>query len=156
MLDESFDEADVEVTKEKEEYGLFSHEFARRHGLHLLGTTSTWFLLDVAFYSQNLFQKDIFVAIGWVPSASSLSVFEEMWDLSRASVREGGGGGGRKGRRGGWEGGCEQASEEVSALVPGRMREGVVCTLPQVVRDRVKRADDKNGRLKQLGRRFIP
>ncbi|KAJ7964679.1 phosphate transporter 1 1 [Quillaja saponaria] len=31
-------------------FGLFSKEFARKHGLHLLGTTSTWFLLDIAYY----------------------------------------------------------------------------------------------------------
>ncbi|KAL9285043.1 hypothetical protein ACSQ67_024573 [Phaseolus vulgaris] len=39
-------------------YGLFSKEFLTCHGLYLLGTSSTWFLLDIAFYSQNLFQKD--------------------------------------------------------------------------------------------------
>jgi PHS family inorganic phosphate transporter-like MFS transporter len=31
-------------------FGLFSEEFLRRHGLHLLGTLATWFLLDIAFY----------------------------------------------------------------------------------------------------------
>ena len=41
-------------------YSLFSGEFVRRHGKHLIGTTTTWFLLDIAFYSQNLTQKDIF------------------------------------------------------------------------------------------------
>ncbi|KAJ4974991.1 hypothetical protein NE237_008165 [Protea cynaroides] len=30
-------------------YGLFSNEFLRRLGLHLLGTTSTWFFIDIAF-----------------------------------------------------------------------------------------------------------
>lgn len=35
-------------------YKLFSSEFVRRHGKHLIGTTATWFLLDIAFYSQNL------------------------------------------------------------------------------------------------------
>ncbi|KAL5981856.1 hypothetical protein ACLOJK_015923 [Asimina triloba] len=29
-------------------FGLFSKEFLRRHGIHLLGTTTTWFLLDIA------------------------------------------------------------------------------------------------------------
>ncbi|AQK65272.1 phosphate transporter protein1 [Zea mays] len=48
-------------------FGLFSREFARRHGLHLVGTATTWFLLDIAFYSQNLFQKDIFTSINWIP-----------------------------------------------------------------------------------------
>ncbi|CAL9080229.1 unnamed protein product [Musa acuminata var. zebrina] len=54
-----------------------SKEFLRRHGLHLLGTATTWFLLDIAFYSQNLFQKDIFTAIGATRSASG--------DLPRAA-----------------------------------------------------------------------
>ncbi|XP_019431788.1 PREDICTED: inorganic phosphate transporter 1-4-like, partial [Lupinus angustifolius] len=44
------------------DFGLFTTQFFRRHGLHLLGTATTWFLLDIAYYSQNLFQKDIFSA----------------------------------------------------------------------------------------------
>ncbi|RVW86805.1 putative inorganic phosphate transporter 1-3 [Vitis vinifera] len=59
-------------------FGLFSRQFARRHGLHLLGTTSTWFLLDIAFYSQNLFQKDIFSAIGWIPKAETMNAIHEV------------------------------------------------------------------------------
>jgi PHS family inorganic phosphate transporter-like MFS transporter len=67
-------------------FGLFSREFARRHGLHLLGTTSTWFLLDIAFYSQNLFQKDIFSAIGWIPPAKTMSAVEEVYKIARAQT----------------------------------------------------------------------
>jgi PHS family inorganic phosphate transporter-like MFS transporter len=69
-----------------EEYGLFSAKFAKRHGLQLLGTTSTWFLLDIAFYSQNLFQKDIFTAVGWLPPGSSMSALQEMFKVSRAQA----------------------------------------------------------------------
>ncbi|KAL5781309.1 hypothetical protein ACOSP7_006338 [Xanthoceras sorbifolium] len=47
----------------QEDFGLFSSQFRHRHGRHLLGTASTWFLLDIAFYTQNLFQEDIFSAI---------------------------------------------------------------------------------------------
>ncbi|KAJ1269701.1 hypothetical protein BS78_07G231500 [Paspalum vaginatum] len=65
-------------------FGLFSREFLARHGLHLLGTCSTWFLLDIAFYSQNLFQKDIFSAVGWIPSASTMSALEELFRIARA------------------------------------------------------------------------
>ena len=43
--------ADAESNK----FGLISKEFSKRHGLHLVGTTTTWFLLDIAFYSQKLF-----------------------------------------------------------------------------------------------------
>ncbi|KAJ8642988.1 hypothetical protein MRB53_004736 [Persea americana] len=67
-------------------YGLFSREFLRRHGLHLLGTTTTWFLLDIAFYSQNLFQKDIFTAIGWIPSAETMNALEEVFKIGRAQT----------------------------------------------------------------------
>jgi hypothetical protein len=34
----------------------------------LFGTTSTWFLLDIAFYSQNLFLPNILEGIGFNPS----------------------------------------------------------------------------------------
>ncbi|ESW34534.1 hypothetical protein PHAVU_001G160600 [Phaseolus vulgaris] len=67
-------------------YGLFSKEFLTRHGLHLLGTSSTWFLLDIAFYSQNLFQKDIFSAIGWIPPAKTMNAIEEVYKIARAQT----------------------------------------------------------------------
>lgn len=68
------------------DFGLFTKEFLRRHGLHLLGTTSTWFLLDIAFYSQNLFQKDIFSAIGWIPPAQTMNALEEVYKIARAQT----------------------------------------------------------------------
>ncbi|GLJ22769.1 hypothetical protein SUGI_0428870 [Cryptomeria japonica] len=42
------------------QFGLFSMAFVKRHGLELLGTSSTWFFVDMAFYSGNLFQNDIY------------------------------------------------------------------------------------------------
>ncbi|KAK1666157.1 hypothetical protein QYE76_054316 [Lolium multiflorum] len=66
------------------EYSLLSKEFAKRHGLHLLGTTTTWFLLDVAFYSQNLTQKDIFPAIKLTGPPESMNALREVFVLSRA------------------------------------------------------------------------
>jgi len=74
------------VEKPANTFGLFSKEFLRRHGLHLLGTTSTWFLLDIAFYSQNLFQKDIFTAIGWIPPAKTMNAIEEVYRIARAQT----------------------------------------------------------------------
>ncbi|KAF2319309.1 hypothetical protein GH714_014535 [Hevea brasiliensis] len=65
-------------------YGFFSSEFLRRHGIHLLGTTSTWFLLDIAFYSLQLTQKDIYPASGLVYKASIMNALEEMYQISRA------------------------------------------------------------------------
>ncbi|XP_062209095.1 probable inorganic phosphate transporter 1-7 isoform X2 [Phragmites australis] len=87
----------VEITKQqaevapaashcKQSFGLFSSEFVRRHGLHLVGTTSTWLLLDIAYYSQNLFQKDIFSAIGWIPAAQTMSAMDELYHIARAQT----------------------------------------------------------------------
>lgn len=74
------------IVQEKNSFGLCSREFLHRHGLHLLGTTSTWFLLDIAFYSQNLFQKDIFSAIGWIPPAETMNAIEEVFRIGRAQT----------------------------------------------------------------------
>ncbi|XP_038878193.1 low affinity inorganic phosphate transporter 1-like [Benincasa hispida] len=76
----------IDEGKSKNDFGLFSMSFVRRHGFHLLGTTSTWFLLDIAFYSQNLFQKDIFTAIGWLPPAKTMNAIEEVFRIARAQT----------------------------------------------------------------------
>ncbi|KAF5193314.1 Inorganic phosphate transporter 1-1 [Thalictrum thalictroides] len=87
----------VEITAEQEkleqiteesanQFGLFSKAFLHRHGLALLGTCSTWFLLDIAFYSQNLFQKDIFSAVGWIPPAKTMNAIEEVYKIGRAQT----------------------------------------------------------------------
>ncbi|CAF2091651.1 hypothetical protein BRARA_F03806 [Brassica rapa] len=78
--------AEKVVQDPKLNYGLFSKEFLKRHGLPLLGTTSTWFLLDIAFYSQNLFQKDIFSAIGWIPAAATMNAIHEVYKIGRAQT----------------------------------------------------------------------
>ncbi|KAI4308573.1 hypothetical protein L6164_031631 [Bauhinia variegata] len=67
-------------------FGLFTRQFVRRHGLHLLGTTTTWFLLDIAYYSSNLFQKDIYTAVGWLPPAQTMNAIHEVYRVSRAQV----------------------------------------------------------------------
>ncbi|XP_040379045.1 probable inorganic phosphate transporter 1-5 [Oryza brachyantha] len=72
--------------RDREQYGLFSREFGRRHGHHLLGTTVCWFVLDVAYYSQNLFQKDIYTAVQWLPKADTMNALEEMFKISRAQT----------------------------------------------------------------------
>ncbi|KAL1368358.1 probable inorganic phosphate transporter 1-3 [Arachis hypogaea] len=71
---------------ENNRFGLFSTEFAKCHGLHLVGTTTTWFLLDIAFYSQNLFQKDIFSAIGWIPPAQEMNAIHEVYRIAKAQT----------------------------------------------------------------------
>ncbi|KAI3847157.1 hypothetical protein MKW92_011450 [Papaver armeniacum] len=72
------------ASKPEVSYGLFSKEFMRRHGLHLIGTSTTWFLLDIAFYSLNLTQKDVFPAIGLLKKGSTMNAIEEVFKISRA------------------------------------------------------------------------
>ncbi|KAH0701444.1 hypothetical protein KY285_015722 [Solanum tuberosum] len=82
------EEAKIEQISRDEtnQFGLFSWEFVRRHGLHLFGTCSTWFLLDIAFYSQNLFQKDVFSAVGWIPKAPTMNAVQEVYKIARAQT----------------------------------------------------------------------
>ena len=35
---------------------------------------------------QNLFQKDVFTTVGWIPPASSMSAFEEIFNVARAQA----------------------------------------------------------------------
>ncbi|KAL2527403.1 putative inorganic phosphate transporter 1-7 [Abeliophyllum distichum] len=84
---------DIEIQAEQEklaqfkasnEYSLMSSEFVKRHGRHLIGTMTTWFLLDIAFYSQNLTQKDIFPTMGLTNEPENVSALREMFETSRA------------------------------------------------------------------------
>ncbi|CAJ2668338.1 inorganic phosphate transporter [Trifolium pratense] len=74
------------TVRDQNNFGLFSKQFLKRHGLHLLGTTSTWFLLDIAYYSSNLFQKDIYSSIGWLPPAVDMNAIHEVFKVARATT----------------------------------------------------------------------
>lgn len=41
-------------------YPLFSRKFLRRHGRDLFSCACAWFLVDIVFYSSNLFQSQIY------------------------------------------------------------------------------------------------
>ncbi|KAK1283996.1 putative inorganic phosphate transporter 1-3 [Acorus calamus] len=73
-----------DTTRTTTQYKLFSRAFFARHGLHLLGTSSTWFLLDIAFYSNNLTQKDLYPATGLLPKAESMNAIEEVFRISKS------------------------------------------------------------------------
>jgi len=70
----------------KEENDISFSQFLSRYGIQLLGCTMAWFLLDVAFYSQNLFQKDIFLQIGWLPPAIKMNAIQETLAVARAQA----------------------------------------------------------------------
>jgi MFS transporter, PHS family, inorganic phosphate transporter len=52
--------------------------------MHLVGMTTMWFLLDIAFYSQNLTQKDIFPAIHLTSPTSDVNTLQEVFQISKA------------------------------------------------------------------------
>ncbi|EFJ11095.1 hypothetical protein SELMODRAFT_126850 [Selaginella moellendorffii] len=85
-VDLPVDNKAVSTVKAEDEYTLISWKFARKHGIQLLGTTTTWFLLDVAFYSQQIFQKDIYTQVGYLKQAKQLAALEETLDLAKAQA----------------------------------------------------------------------
>ncbi|KAK9928470.1 hypothetical protein M0R45_025603 [Rubus argutus] len=56
------DEPDLPLTElnPASSYPLFSKEFLRRHGCDLFSCATNWFLVDIVFYSSNLFQSQIY------------------------------------------------------------------------------------------------
>jgi MFS transporter, PHS family, inorganic phosphate transporter len=83
---ENFEKKPSHEIIRRDNWGLFSPQFLKRHGIHLLATTTTWFFLDIAFYSQNLFQKDIFTKVGWIPEAGTMNAIEEVYRIARAQT----------------------------------------------------------------------
>ena len=75
--------AQVEVAPRQR---MHMRQFLRLWWKPLLGTSVSWFMLDVAFYSQNLFQKDVFTAIGWIPKANTMNCLEETFKIARAQA----------------------------------------------------------------------
>ncbi|VAH98651.1 unnamed protein product [Triticum turgidum subsp. durum] len=87
VLDIDFvSDMDAEAVVKQDEFGLFSMEFLHKHGRQLLGTTVCWFVLDVVFYSLNLFMKDIFSGIGWFGDAAEMSPLEQTYKIARTQA----------------------------------------------------------------------
>ncbi|CAL5018152.1 unnamed protein product [Urochloa decumbens] len=55
------EQEDANTLANQDNFGLFSSMFMCRHGWHLISTMVCWFMLDVVFYSLNLFMIDIFI-----------------------------------------------------------------------------------------------
>lgn len=68
-------------------FGLFSGEFLLHHGLYLIDMNTYWSLLGIAFYPQNLFYKDIFIAIHYNPKDRTMSALEEVHRIAHADPR---------------------------------------------------------------------
>jgi hypothetical protein len=65
---------------------LTAREFFWTYKWQLLGTSMCWFFLDIAFYSQTLFQKDVFVQVGFTPQAINMYALEELSLTSKAQA----------------------------------------------------------------------
>ena len=61
-------------------------KFMRRYGFHLTGAALSWFFLDVGFYSQSLFQKDVFLQVGFIPPANRMSALKESMVTAKAQA----------------------------------------------------------------------
>ena len=61
-------------------------QFLQKYGVQLFGTASCWFFLDISFYSQNLFQKDVFTQVGFLPPAKYMYALEEAGQVAKAQA----------------------------------------------------------------------
>lgn len=61
-------------------YPLFSREFLHRHGGDLFACSANWFLLDIVFYSQVLFQSEIYKR--YLKDKESMDIYEEAIHLA--------------------------------------------------------------------------
>ena len=82
--EEAFDQV---VSKEQEyiaEEVIPLSVFIHRYGFHLTGAALSWFFLDVGFYSQSLFQKDVFLQVGFIPPANRMNALTESMVTAKA------------------------------------------------------------------------
>ena len=60
-------------------YPLFSKQFFRRHGRDLFACSCTWFLVDIVFYSSNLFQPQIYKTL----SDTTKNAYQEASEVAK-------------------------------------------------------------------------
>nr|GEY57570.1 probable inorganic phosphate transporter 1-9 [Tanacetum cinerariifolium] len=62
-------------------YPFFSREFFRRHGRDLAAASINWFLIDIVFYSLNLFQYHAFK--GKMTPKSDMNIYDDAWQVAK-------------------------------------------------------------------------
>lgn len=60
--------------------------FFSKYWITLIGTAGAWFFVDVAYYSQNLTQPNVFTTVGWLPSSVSMNIAGEAFRVARAQA----------------------------------------------------------------------
>lgn len=59
--------------------------FVSRYKFQIIGCAAAWFLLDVAFYSQTLFQSQVYLQVGFLPPAKEMYALQETLLNAKAS-----------------------------------------------------------------------
>ncbi|KAI4388520.1 hypothetical protein MLD38_000841 [Melastoma candidum] len=62
-------------------YRLFSRTFLHHHGIDLFASSVSWFLVDVVFYSSNLFQSRVYES--YLPKPENLNAFQAAYRVAR-------------------------------------------------------------------------
>ena len=86
MSEVTHQELNTEHTKRSTKVHMTFPMFIKKHGKELLGCAMCWFLLDVAFYSQNLFQSTVFNTIGLTPPGNSMNAMTATFRIARAQA----------------------------------------------------------------------
>lgn len=74
-------EEETTTPPNRQTYPLFSTKFFRRHGRDLFSCSLNWFLVDVVFYSSNLFQSQIYHH--YIENENHVSTYEETFKVAR-------------------------------------------------------------------------
>ncbi|VVA23194.1 PREDICTED: inorganic phosphate transporter [Prunus dulcis] len=59
-LSQIAEDESLTLPQDPSSYPLFSKQFLRLHGRDLFGCSASWFLVDIVFYSSNLFQSQVY------------------------------------------------------------------------------------------------
>lgn len=62
-------------------YPLLSRQFFHRHGRDLLSCAGAWFLVDVVFYSSNLFQSKIYTR--FLQKKSEVNAYQDAYEVAK-------------------------------------------------------------------------
>lgn len=65
------------------QYSLLSTQFLRRHGRDLFSCSATWFLVDIVFYSSNLFQSLIYHSFIDHDGTKKLNAYDEAFEVAK-------------------------------------------------------------------------
>ncbi|KAL2471838.1 putative inorganic phosphate transporter 1-9 [Abeliophyllum distichum] len=82
VLDVSFSQTEEESLPNPPSYSLFSKEFLHRHGRDLFSCAANWFLVDIVFYSSNLFQSKVYDK-RYLQQKEDVNAFEEAFQYAK-------------------------------------------------------------------------